>query len=221
MESRLEALAARHLADVMPLVEQVVSLQKQGAPFASAALPVLLKADRAIAGAGMHHSIFVGDMYYYPFNQEFDAVLRPIRYVLNELSTAYDETSSTRFAVATSGGHLESCLKVVNGRRYQRKPLGAQLLNGSKAVKLLDEALIKDMDAFTQLAVNPSKHDYAHPHSPEPLFKFTDTVYAYFLARRFGAEVLTAAGRLDGLIEAVESAAINGPRYRGSPLPFR
>ena len=77
-EPRLEQLAGAHLDDLLPSLDRVVALQASGAPFQPEALALLLQADRRIPGVGMPHGVFVDDRrYVYPFDAEFEAVIRP------------------------------------------------------------------------------------------------------------------------------------------------
>ena len=46
-----------------------------------------MEADRQIPGAGIHSSVWAGsDKYDYPFDYEFEGVLRPLRYIPTYLS---------------------------------------------------------------------------------------------------------------------------------------
>ena len=66
--------------------------------------------------------------------------------------------------------------------------------------------------------MNPAKHDYANERGPVPLFVFDDALYAYFLARRFGAAALEAVGQLNLAVNAAEQAAQKQAYFRGDPL---
>lgn len=217
-EPRLKDLARQHLGDLLPTLERVIGMQASGAPFQPKALELIIEADRNIPGVGTHSSVFVDDSrYVYPFDAAFESVIRPLRYSLAELGSAYAQSTSSRSAVQTAAGHLEGCLKSLCGGRHRRKPLGA-LLRTPVATKLLDGNLRNAMIGFTEQAANPAKHDFSNPDGPIPLFSFADAVYAHCLARRFGAEVLRANGRLDSLIDAVGQAAERNSFFRGAPL---
>ena len=103
-EPRLEELANQHLADIVPRLREVIALQNNQAPFRPEALSLLLQADGMIPGVGMHHSVF-GERggYVYPFDPEYEAVLRPLRYALSELGHAYLQATTARYAVQTAG----------------------------------------------------------------------------------------------------------------------
>ena len=217
-EPRLKQLAGAHLDDLLPSLDRVVALQASGDPFQPEALALLLQADRRIPGVGMPDSVFVDDRrYVYPFNAEFEAVIRPLRYSLAQLGLAYDHSMSARFAVQTAAGHLEGCMKALCGRRHLRKPLGA-LLRTKEAAAGLNPDLVDAMSDFTERAANPAKHDFSNTDGPIPVFEFADAGYAHCLARRFGAAVLDACGQLDPMIAAVEEAAERNSFFFGAPL---
>ena len=67
----------------------------------------------------------------------------------------------------------------------------------------LGSQIAADMVLFTQIAVNPAKHDYTDNSGQGPVFCYDDAVYAYFLARRFGCAALQSSGELTNLVEAV------------------
>ena len=215
---RLEEMANQHLADIVPTLREVIALQKNRAPFQPEVLSLLLQTDEMIPGPGMHHSVLSGHRsYVYPFDAEYEAVLRPLRYALAELGQAYLQAMSARYAVHTAGGHLEGCMKIVCGKRHRNKPLGA-LLQCAEAKKRLGASALGPMIEFTQIGVNPAKHDYANERGPIPLFLFDDALYAYFLARRFGANALEAVGKLHLAVNAAEQAAEKQTYFRGAPL---
>ena len=202
---------------VLDGARQIIHMHEQGASYSEDVLPVLLGADKLIDGAGTHHSVLLGDRYCYPYNEEFEGVLRPLRYVIAELGLSYKRMHSARFFVQNSGGHLEGCLKMVSSKRLQGKPLGTLL--GHKSVQARFASLpLNAMISFTKSAVNPAKHDY-HGQGPEPLFLFADAVYSYFLARHFGALLLGAANKLEPLISAITRATEDQSFFRGDPLP--
>ena len=147
-EPRLEGLATQHLADIVPTLHKVIAFQKQHAPFQPEVLSLLLQADETIPGAGMHHSVLMGHRSYaYPFDVEYEAVLRPLRYALSELGQAYLRATSARYAVQTAGGHLEGCMKIVCGKRHRSKPLGS-LLRCAEAQKRLGADALGPMIDF-------------------------------------------------------------------------
>ena len=196
----------------------MIALQTQQAPFQPEVLSLLMQADETIPGPGMHHSALIGQRSYaYPFDAEYEAVLRPLRYALSELGQAYLRATSARYAVQTAGGHLEGCMKIICGKRHRSKPLGA-LLRCAEAEKRLGADALGPMIDFTNIGVNPAKHDYANERGPIPLFVFEDALYAYYLARRFGATALEAADKLHLAVDAADKAAEKQAYFRGDPL---
>ena len=219
-EPRLVGLARDHLVDLLPALDRVIDLQGSGTPFQPEPLRLLLETDMEIPGAGTHHSVFVDDNnYVYPFDADFEAVIRPLRYSLAEIGGAYAHSTSARFAVQTAAAHLESCLKALCGHEHKQKSLGA-LLHTWEAKSLLDSDIRDAMIGFTKQAANPAKHDYASADGPIPLFSFADTVYSHFLARQFGAAALDACGQLDAVATAVDGAAERNSYFRGAHLPI-
>lgn len=219
-EPRLAGLARAHLVDLLPDLDRVIDLQGSGAPFQPEPLRLLLEADMSIPGAGTHHSVFVDDNnYVYPFDAEFEAVIRPLRYSLAEIGGAYAHSTSARFAVQTAAAHLEGCLKALCGPRYIRRPLGA-LLHTREAKTLLESDIRDAMAGFTEQAANPAKHEYANTDGPIPLFSFADTIYAHFLARRLGTAALGDRGQINAAVAAVEEATERNSYFRGAHLPI-
>ena len=202
MKSRLQDLANNHLPDITPLLEKIILAQKKGKPFQKYALELLMRAEETIPGAGMHYSIIKRNHYCYPADYKFERVVRPLRYSLNAMGSAYTGFSSTRYSVDASGGHLEGCMKTLLGWPRNRKPLGA-LVRTKKSQQQLGKELTEDMSELTDLAINPAKHEYVSDGSLKPVFQFADVLYVHFLARCFGAIILRKAGVLD-YIETLE-----------------
>lgn len=217
-EPRLEELAEEHLGDILPRLHEVIALQKAQSPFRPDVLKLLIEVDQEIPGAGMQHCVFLDPQNHrYPFDTEFEAVLRPLRYSLSELGTAYMNFTTARYAVYNAGSHLEGCVKALCGKRHQRKPLGT-LLRLPSASQMLGDSMTDAMVSFTDTAVNPAKHDYQNDQGPIPLFLFDDAVYAHYLARHFGAAALGTASLIEPLLAAVENATSQGHFFHGSHL---
>lgn len=216
---RLEELAAEHLDDILPRLHRVIDLQKAQAPFRPEVVSLLRETDQLIPGAGMQHYVFLDPVRHcYPFDAEFEGVLRPLRYSLSELGSAYMNFTTARYAVYNAGSHLEGCVKALCEERHQHKPLGTLLSNVPTVRQILGDTMTDSMVSFARLAVNPAKHDYRNDRGPIPLFLFEDAVYAHFLARRFGAEALRAASKIDPLLAAIENATTQGHYFRGGHL---
>lgn len=211
----LQDLTKRHLAGILPSLDGVISLHKAGEPFDKRPLKLLIDADRKIPGAGIHNSIIEGNSYRYPFDREFEAIIRPLRYSLRELGITYVDMSSARYSISMSGAHLEGCAKLLMGWRYRRKPLGA-LLHKARKKRLLKAGVAQDMIKFTESAINVAKHDYAGGGRGST-FQFSDALHSHFLARYFGFNILTGAGRLEDVVAAVEDAARRRHYFFGAP----
>ena len=167
----------------------------------------------------MQHCVFFDPQNHrYPFDAEFEAVLRPLRYSLSELGSAYMNFTTARYAVYNAGSHLEGCVKALCGKRHQVKPLGRLLHSVPDVRQMLGDSMTEAMISFTMMAVNPAKHDYQNDQGPIPLFLFDDAVYAHCLARHFGAAALGAASVIDPLLAAVENATSQGHYFHGAHL---
>ena len=221
-ESRLLPLAVKHLSDVRPQLIEALSMRHQGEEFHPRIYGELVAADRQISGPGMHNAVWIpGRGYWYPFDKEYEAILRPLRYVPAYLNAASRNPVFIRPVVQTAGAHLEGCVKrLISTRavaRNLRRPLG-DLLQRAAVKSALGEQLADDMTSFTQLAVNPAKHDYTNDSDQGPVFCYADTVYAYFLARRFGSAALQASSDLDRLRAAVEDSTRQDRYFWGGQL---
>ena len=235
MNSPFKNLTEEYLINILPLLQEVISLQKAGAPFRQRALQIMIQAEHTIPGAGMHYSIIKGgqygypldaglenyikeNTYTYPFDKQFEGILRPLRYALNDLSNAYSGFATARHSVQTSGSHLEGCMKVtasiLQKILHKNKTLGALIM---KTQKSLGEDMVINMLKFTKLAVNPAKHDYIN-NNKGPVFNFEDALYAHFLARYFGAVALEKVHKIDPLIEAIQPIDGRVHLFRGAAL---
>lgn len=219
---RLRELGASWLSNVCPQLEEAIGRQKNGMSFNLEVLPTLLEADAVIPGPGMQSAVWNEGRYWYPFNEEFELILRPLRYITAYLNQACYQSVFTRAVIETAGGHLEGCLKDLcrtkgKLRSYPQKPLGA-LIKKRVVKQGLPDEIINGIGQLTHLAVNPAKHEYTNKGNTGSVFSFGDAVYAYFLARWFGAAVLDASKRIGDVSEAVENAAARRDFFRGTPL---
>lgn len=219
--SRLEELARSHLPDVDHMLAELDRLRARARslPFKPAVHDFLVGIDREIPGAGLHSAVWQSnDRCDYPFDYEFERVLRPLRYIPSYLSLAWRDSIHVRAVVSNAVAHLEGCIKKALRKDHARQPLGT-LLETSAAKRLIDEEAISGMTEFVRLVGNPSKHEYTNDRSRGPVFIYEDAVFAYFLARRFGAIALMASGQLDGLVASVENATGQDHFFRGGQLP--
>ena len=220
-QSRLLLLADKHLTQIRPLLDEALEARRRGDNYEHHVFPPLFEADRQIPGTGIHSAVWTDQhSYRFPFDKDFEAVLRPLRYIPDYLRIACTNTLFFRCSVEMAGAHLEGCVKSAaraHGvpERRLRIPLGTLL--GSRFVKdLLDQDDIADMVTFTHLALNPAKHDFVNDEHQGPVFIYEDAVYAYFLARHFGSIALQASGGLDSLIEAVSDSARHDRYFLGA-----
>ena len=222
-ESLLWPLADKHLEDVVPRLQQALTMQQQQAEFHPDVLKLLAEADQQIPGPGIHTAIWdEGRGYRYPFDEDYEEVLRPLRYVPADLWDGYVSPLRSRYLVTTAGGYLEGCIKTAlrdtGTRKGQlKKPLGALIAQGH-VNNLLDPPQIADLEALTRIAVNQAKHEFTNTRGPESLFNYEDALYAYFLARHFGAAILHTANSMPRLQTAVANATKTGRYFRGAPL---
>lgn len=214
-------LADKHLTRIRPLLDEALDARRRGGSYQHHIFPSLIKADRQVPGAGIHCAVQTAEHgYRFPFDKDFEAVLRPLRYIPDYLGIACTNDLFFRCSVEMAGAHLEGCVKYAaqaHGvpERRLRIPLGTLL--GNRLVKdLLDEDDIVDMAAFTRLALNPAKHDFVNDQHQGPVFISEDAVYAYFLARHFGSVALEASGSLDSLIAAVTDSARHDRYFWGA-----
>ena len=220
-QSRLLPLADKHLTQIRPLLDEALEARRRGDSYQHHIFPHLIEADRQIPGAGIHSAVRTDQHgYRFPFDRDFEAVLRPLRYIPDYLGIACTNDLFFRCSVEMAGAHLEGCVKSA-GRthgapeRQLRVPLGT-LLGSRFAKDLLDQDDIADMASFTRLAINPAKHDFTNDQHQGPVFIYEDAVYAYFLARHFGSIALQASGSLNTLIAAVTDSARHDRYFWGA-----
>ncbi len=190
-QSRLLLLADKHLNQIRPLLDEALEARRRGDSYQHHVFPHLIEADQQIPGAGIHSAVRTDQHgYRFPFDKDFEAVLRPLRYIPDYLGIACTNDLFFRCSVEMAGAHLEGCVKYAartHGapERRLRVPLGT-LLDSRFAKDLLDPHDIPDMASFTRQAINPAKHDFSNGQHQGPVFLYEDAVYAYFLARHFG-----------------------------------
>ena len=217
--SRLEDLARTCLPDADRMLTRLDGLLTATVPFKPHVHDFLVAIDREIPGAGIHSAVWQApDNYHYPFDYDFERVLRPLRYIPAYLSMAWHDSIHVRAVVSYATAHLEGCIKKALGKELGRQPLGA-LLDSSAARRRLGEEAASRMTEFVHLVGNPSKHEYTNDRSRGPVFIYADAVFAYFLARHFGADALAASGEIERLVSVVEDATRQDRYFRGGELP--
>ena len=190
-----------------------------GEPFAGKAFDILAEADSEIPGLGMHTVVWDRERhrYLYPFDHEFEGILRGLQYIPAYLARAWEKPEFARSVVQTTGGCLEGCVKDMfrSGPKrhvYSQRPLGS-LARTAHAKKALGAELAVAIAEFADATANPAKHDYQTGRGARRRFSFDDAVSAYFLAR-----VLGATDRIDPLIAATRLAVERGEFFRGASL---
>ncbi len=185
--------------------------------------PSLSLLDSRIPGIGMQYAVWSETTPHYPFSQEFDGVVRPLRYIPYKLASGASFKMMARGMVANSGGHLEECVKElcrargIPDRRYSHVPLGS-LANQGYIRSLLGATLADSISEFCHISWNQAKHLYSDGY-PKSVISVEDAIGSYFVVRALGAEVLVVAGRMDALIKAIEDALHNGRFYVTGELP--
>ena len=220
--SRLESLAEEHLPDASHVRSALARMEAASPPFNPQVHHFLMEADRQIPGAGIHSAVWDGfDKYDYPFDYDFEEVLRPLRYIPTYLSLTWGDPIHVRAVAQNATAHLEGCVKKALGDKHARQPLGTLIgTPPPRSEKLIPTSAVDGTEEFAHLVGNPSKHDYVNDRSRGSVFIYEDAVLAYFLARRFGTQALQASGHLEDLIAATEDATRHDRYFRGAQLPI-
>ena len=216
------SLVSDWLDDIHSELVEAISTRSRHESFSVRMLLMLTRIDREIPGPGIHSAVWNNNRYRYPFSETFEAVLRPLRYIPAYLGQAYREPLFIRAVLQMAGAHLEGCVKSMHRIgskqvRYPRAPLGS-LLRKKSIVGMLNEKTLEAMRTYTDLGVNPAKHNYTAGQVSGSLFTFEDAVYGYFLARRFGAAALEASDQLTATVAAVEDATAHRYYFRGAAM---
>ena len=185
--------------------------------------PTLSLLDTKIPGIGMQFAVWSETTPHYPFSQEFDGVVRPLRYIPYALASGVPFEMMARDIVSNSGGHLEECIKElcrvrgIAGKYYSRVPLGS-LANRHHVRSFLGAMLADAISQFCRISWNQAKHQYADGY-PKSVISVQDAIGSYFVVRALGARVLIVAGRMDALITAIDDAKSNRRFYVTGELP--
>ncbi len=185
--------------------------------------PSLSLLDSQIPGIGMQYAVWSKTTPHYPFSQEFDGVVRPLRYIPYYLASGVSFKMIARHIVVNSGGHLEECVKElcrVRGtpsKYYSHIPLGG-LANSSHVRLLLGPMLADAISQFSRISWNQAKHQYSDGY-PRSVISVEDAIGSYFVVRALGAKILVIAGRMEALTKAIDDAKANGRLYVTGELP--
>lgn len=184
--------------------------------------PILADLDSRIPGIGMQYARWSKTTPHYPFSEEFDSIVRPLRYIPYELASGGAPQLQARSIAMFSGMHLESCVKElcrvsgIRGRIYCRRPLGS--LAKHKYVRSLLGLPLADSICTYSGMLNQAKHEYSSG-SPASLISVEDAFGRYFAARALGSEVLMLGGRLEPLVQAMENARRRQHIYVTGEIP--
>ncbi len=171
----------------------------------------------------MQYAVWSETTPHYPFSQEFDGVVRPLRYIPYSLASGISFKMMARQVVANSGGHLEECVKElcrvnsIPGRHYSHAPLGS-LVNRGHVRSLLGATLAEPISQFCRISWNQAKHQFSVGY-PKSVISVEDAIGSYFVVRALGARVLIVAGRMEALTKAIEDALHSGRFYVTGELP--
>ena len=223
MNPQLRDLLQVHTNSLVGDIDTLVQMADRN--FEQDLYPLWIRVDERIPGPGLQYAYWMqGELRDYPFDYEFEQVLRPLRYVVYVvygLHDAHKPSRRTRELVSVIGGHLEGCVKDLCGvtkinqpmifrRWWVHRPLGT-LVSKKNPMNLwlrqrLGKKLCRAITSFCQLLWNPAKHKYeTRPPSSDPMIPFADAVAGYFLARALGAKVLRASGRLEPVVQAIRN----------------
>jgi len=223
MHRVLASLLNTNRPDLAPSIATIATeADKAIDEFRTNLYPRVVEIDRQIPGIGMQCAVWSKTTPHYPFpGQEFDGIVRPLRYVPYKLASRIPLQMISRSVVFDSGGHLEECVKDfcrtmrLPERHYEHKPLGT-CTNLIKSQ--LRDALAQDILRFCSISWNQAKHRY-RDGLPKSVISVEDAIVSYFVARILGAKVLTESGRLDAVVKAVEDARRKGEFYVTGELP--
>ena len=211
MNPQLRDLLQVHTNGLVGDIDTLV--QRSNRNFEQDLYPLWVRVDERIPGPGLQYAYWKpGYLPDYPFDHEFEQVLRPLRYVVHFVYGLFPP-GHTRAFVADSGGHLEGCVKDLCGvtRINQPKfrtafmPLGGLVKRHPFVRQRLGQDACDAITTFCQLLWNPAKHDYCNRGSPDPMIPFADAVAGYFLARALGAKALHASNRLEPVVQAIRN----------------
>ena len=175
--------------------------------------PTMSELDSQIPGVGLH--MLHGNSYPHAHHNgydDWDTVIRPLRYVPMDLCTAYPATFSRDIAECSIKS-VEECLHKLGtalGVRTQGKPMGrlCLLLQHRTGFQLADD--IKQLNPWLIMA----KH---HSTTPAPRrlqqhrFSLDEAVVLYFASRLLGCAALaTCPGLLESYVDCATRAFADG-----------
>ena len=175
--------------------------------------PTMAELDSQIPGVGLHW--LHGNYYPHAHSKgydDWDTVIRALRYVPMDLCTAYPATFSRDIAECSIKS-VEECLHKLGAASdvpTQRKPMGrlCSLLQHRTGVQLADD--IKQLNPWLIMA----KHDSATPalrRLQQHRFSLDEAVVLYFASRLLGCAALaTCPGLLESYVDCASRAFADG-----------
>jgi len=154
------------------------------------------KLDSSIGGIGGYCMLF--DSTRNPFPSGIGrSLFRPLQYAAEEIDGNKSIHNNARWAVLSSGQHLEAATKYVMKKRipFLMRPIGLEKFTLGKSIHILTEKdilpsnMVKPSGLFTEL-YNKSKHDINQDEERERLFAPADALISYISARIIGKKLL-------------------------------
>ena len=220
MDSELQDLIETHTNGLLDRMREAFLQPVRN--FQNDLYPILADLDSRIPGIGMQYAIWSKTTPHYPFSEEFDSIVRPLRYVPYELASGGTPQLHARNIAICSGMHLESCVKEfcrvsdLHNLDYGRMPLG-RLANQKLVRSLLEFPLADSLCTYSEM-LNQAKHEYSGS-SPASLISVEDALGRYFAARALGSEILVLGGRLEPLVQAMEETRRRQHIYVTGEIP--
>jgi hypothetical protein len=188
-----------------------IEILKPFGDFETEVYPKLSPLDEQIPGVGMHYVIWDKGTPWFPFDVEFDGIVRPLSYVPYNLAGERHPQTTSRFISMFLGGHVEECLK-----EFCRTLSLKYYTPAGKCVNMhrysLDHKLAQAIQTFFTLSWNRGKHLW-NTGKPDSVIPIQDTLACYFIARYLGATILQKCNRLSSVMEALNYARQQGRFY--------
>lgn len=202
----------------LPALASIIGTEvnKPTTDFKHDSYPRLAAIDKQIPGIGMHYVIWKGSTPLFPFEPIFDGIVRPLSYVPYLLASNVHPMTASRMITQDIGGHIQECIaefcKTLGLRVYT--PLGRWIKNNQSA---LGHPLSGSILTYLSLSWNKGKHKW-HTGSPDSVIPIENTLGCYFIARSLGASILEKCGRLNVVVQALQTARQQGHVYNRPEL---
>ena len=177
--------------------------------------PRLVAIDQQIPGIGMQFVIWDNSTPWFPFDLQFDGIIRGLSYVPYLLASVPHVVAS-RWVTQGFGAHIEHCIELfcrIKGLKFC-KPLGHCVGSQRSAI---GEPLASNILKFLSLSWNKAKHKY-HTGTPDSVIPIQNSLACYFIARHLGASILEGCKQLDVVVKSVQDSYGEGRVYNRPPL---